>query len=169
MNPSDERLIYQQNQFTAIRDYCLKVTGRCQALTFPAFYKQYPMLEKFEGVFGEDRYVQMNLSDNAIRDLEFVGNGIGFTAMFSGQPVYMRLDFDDILGMHNCRDTAIHRLNIAATSNHEYGLDPRTIVMMDFSLNQTLAPSFTPEEDQVEAPEPPVEPEAKRPTLSIVK
>lgn len=167
MNASDERLLYQQKMFTAVRDYCLKVTGRCHAMTFPAFYKQYPVLAKAETAFGEHTYVQMNLSDTAIVNLEFVGDGIGFTAMFSGQPLYMRLAFDDILGLHNCRDHAIHRLSIAATSNYEYGLDPRTIVMMDMSLRQDMAAAFNPEAEP--EPEVPTEPVPKRPVLAIVK
>lgn len=168
MISSQNRLIYQQLLFTALRDYCLKVTGRCHVLVFPAFYEKYPVLIKSARAFGADSYVQLNLSETAIYDLKFTDVGIEFVAVFSGEHLKMSLPFDDILGLTNCRDPEIHRLSIAAVSNYEYGLDPRTIIMVDMSLNQTLAGAFNPDNQSEDEPEQEV-PAPKRPALSIVK
>lgn len=166
ITPEQDRRIYQQHLFTAFRHYCIAVTGKCHVYTFPVFFEKYEILKRYARDYNGFRYVQLDISDEAVRDLEFFEDGIYFLASINGVDQEIYLAFDQMLGLNNNRDHVIHRIVLAATSNLHHGLDPRTLVMMDWTTCQDPGKIYQ------DASPPPVNtprPEVKRPTLAIVK
>lgn len=160
MSPEEDRRLYLQHKFTALRHYCLAVTGKAHAFVYPAFFEKYDVLKPH--VFDKEGFklVRLNLADDAVRDLEFCEDGIFFRARFNGASHEFYLPFDQIMGLTNCRDEVIHRLAIAPTAMIRNGVD--YMVMMDYSMGQNTA--------NYADPTPPEPPKPERPSfLKVVK
>lgn len=163
MSPEEDRRVYLQHMFTALRHYCMTVTGKAHVYTYPAFFEKYEILKRHVRDYSGFKLVQMDLSDEAVRDLEFCEDGIFFTARFSGATHEFYLPFDHMLGLTNCRDGVVHRLSIAPTANLSQGIS--YIVMLDYSTGQTGSAAYT----EPKADVPPAKPVVKRPSLTVVK
>lgn len=160
MSPEEDRRIYLQHMFTALRHYCLAVTGKVHVFTYPAFFEKYDVLKPHIRDYDGFKLVALNLADEAIRDLEFCEDGIFFRARFSGTAHEFYVPFDQMMGMTNCRDAVIHRLAIAPTAMIRNGVD--YMVMMDYSMGQNTA--------NYADPTPPEPPKPERPSfLKVVK
>lgn len=166
MSPEEDRRLYLQHMFTALRHYCQAVTGKVHVFTYPVFFEKYEVLKRHVRDYNGFKLVRLDLSDAALNSLEFYEDGIFFTAQFNGVSNEFYLPFDHMLGLTNCRDQVVHRLSIAATAQLQQGID--YMVMMDYSTGQ-LGNQMYQEPAATVPHDAPVKPEVKRPSLSIVK
>jgi stringent starvation protein B len=162
MSPEEDRRLYLQHMFTALHHYCLSVTGKAHVYTYAPFFDKYEVLKRHVRDYNGFKLVQLDLSPEAIRELEFCEDGIFFVAAFNGTQHEFYLPFDQMLGLTNCRDGVVHRLSIAPTASLHMGV--QYMVMMDYSTGQTGPGPSTETKTELPAP-PPI----KRPTLTVVK